>query len=466
MSSLIRCFSPITMPSISMDRTCCDSCSQPEVLYWKKGDQRWRTSTKNSEKEPASFTADEEDFDVCIVKAHAQKIRECPACREKFGKAFLIPDLWWKRYCRDSNGYFGYGTKIDEGGNSTGLTTWARFPVKLTNEGHPGYEWSKINVFTHWVAETHQTILIVFDAVQPGANCMKRVPADEFDPIYAVPNAEYFIDPYWIYIGILEKVVTLQDAAVWAVRDTVRTTEKERNNIPMQDSVTPKPTPDYRHLHETARHAIHVSETLDLAVKAARKILLQHETYKAGPDDQSRPTAAWKRAWNHTHQRLQFYEEMITSLQERSASNKARHFNEISLAYNMVAQFDSGISVDIGRATQRDSEAMKTVAFLTLLFLPATFVSAVFSTSFFDYDSGADSWNVSGKFWVYWVVAIPITVVTALLWYYRHHLNPSGGCELLRRAGSQRVVSCKEIEVGEGKAVARLWHQVPTKSWA
>ncbi|KAJ3939352.1 uncharacterized protein N0V96_010800 [Colletotrichum fioriniae] len=383
-------------------------------------DRKWRSATKASEKKSASNLADQEDFDVCIVNAFAQKIRECSACREKYAKAFLIPDLWWKRYCRDSNGYFGCETKIDEDGNTAGL------------------------------------ILIVFDAVQPAADSMKRVPKDESDPIYNVPNADYFLDPYWIYIGILEKVVTLQDAAVWAVRVTVRTTEKQRDIIHGSNSATSKTAPDFRHLHETARHAIHVSETLDLAVKAARKILLQHEAYKVGPDDQSRSSTAWKRAWNYTHQRLQFFEEMITSLQERSASNKARHFNEISLAYNMVAQSDARISVAIGRATQRDSEAMKTVAFLTLLFLPSTFVSAVFSTSFFDYDSGADSWNVSSKFWVYWVVAVPITLVTALLWYYRHRLSPSGGCELLRLTDSQRSNTREDIEFGNGKAIRGL----------
>ncbi|KXH50031.1 hypothetical protein CSIM01_07289 [Colletotrichum simmondsii] len=463
-----------------MDPTC--ACQQLEVLYWKKGevemlpllllailmgigDQNWRSTTTAIEKESAAFLADKEEFDVCIVNAFAQKIRECSACREKFAKAFMIPDLWWKRYCRDSNGYFGCETKIDEDGNTAGLTTWARFPVKLTNEGHTGYEWSKTNVITHWVAKTRQTVLIVFDAVQPAANCMKRVPEDESDPIYAVPNADYFLDPYWIYIGILEKVVTLQDAAVWAVRVTVRTTEKQRDITHGSDLATSKPAPGFRHLHETARHAIHVSETLDLAVKAARKILLQHEAFKVGYDDRSRSATAWKRAWNYTHQRLQFFEEMITSLQERSASNKARHFNEISLAYNMVAQSDARISVAIGRATQRDSEAMKTVAFLTLLFLPATFVSAVFSTSFFDYDSASDSWNVSGKFWVYWVVAIPITLITALLWYYRHHMSPPGGFDILRRADSQRAFVCNDIEFGDGKADAGLRHQAQAKSW-
>ncbi|KAB5513425.1 hypothetical protein GE09DRAFT_980815 [Coniochaeta sp. 2T2.1] len=67
---------------------------------------------------------------------------------------------------------------------------------------------------------------------------------------------------------------------------------------------------------------------------------------------------------------------------------------------------------------------MKTVAFLTLTFLPATFICAIFSMSFFNYDPAADSWTVSGKFWIYWAVAIPTTFLTALLWHCWHTIFP------------------------------------------
>jgi hypothetical protein len=44
-------------------------------------------------------------------------------------------------------------------------------------------------------------------------------------------------------------------------------------------------------------------------------------------------------------------------------------------AYNTVAQYDSRLSVQINKAVQIDSAAMKTIAYLTLAFLPATFIS-------------------------------------------------------------------------------------------
>ncbi|KAK1968381.1 hypothetical protein LY78DRAFT_668367 [Colletotrichum sublineola] len=433
-----------------------DPCSNPgctDLVFrcWKKGDgDKWKI-TKTAAGARKRTLLPTTNFNVCIVEAKAQLVRECPACKQHFAETFAIPDLWWKRYCRDSNGYFGYETTVDDDGNTAALNTWARFPAKLTNKEHPGYEWFKLNVFTRWLPSQQQTILIIFDLRTPAAKCMTRVPEEEPEPLFTIPHPSYFIDPYWIYIQLLEKIVTLQDAAVWAVRDTVRTTEKQRDEVSTSGELMPKPTPDYRHLHETARHAIHVSETLDLGVKSARKILMQHETLKAGSRVGAWQETAWKKAWHHTHQRLQFFEEMLSSLQERSASNKARHFNEISLAYNMVAQFDSSVSVAIGRATQRDSEAMKTVAFLTLLFLPATFVSAVFSTSFFDFDSESGSWQVSDQFWLFWVVAVPITTATAVLWYYRHKLSFS---RVIGSRKHSRASSNTDVDIEDGYSAA------------
>ncbi|KAL0939531.1 uncharacterized protein CTRU02_206141 [Colletotrichum truncatum] len=403
-----------------MDDKSCTRCPKPTFKCWKKGTGKGWVRSERAAPHGEGSVLPSADYDMCIINAEATKIRDCSRCRAQFTATFGIPDLWWKGYCKGANGFFGQEMIMDDEGNTTGLNTWARLQAKLTNRHHdPGYEWFKLNIFTRWIKSTRQTILIIFDFKPPAPSCVGRVPAGEPDALSGVPDENGYISPYSVYIPVLEKLVTLQDAAVWSVRDTVREIEKERDG-----PSKPKPTPNYRHLHETARHAIHVCETLDLAVKAARQIMAQHEALKADLDlCEELPDAAWTRAWKHTNGRLLFFEGMIGSLQERSASNKARLLNEIALAFNMVAQFDSGISVAIGRAAQKDSSAMKTVAFLTLLFLPATFVSAIFSTTFFEFKSESE-WVVSEKFWVYWVVAIPITVITALLWFYWQRIFP------------------------------------------
>lgn len=194
----------------------------------------------------------------------------------------------------------------------------------------------------------------------------------------------------------------LEDAAVWAVRNQVRAIETEGRPIG-------KPAPNYRILHDLARHAIHVTETLDVTIYTVDGLLLQHQEVQ--------PDVVNKQAWRAVHQKLLFYKQMIGSLRCRSRSNQERLQNEIQLAFNTVAQYDSGVSVNIGRATKADSAAMKTISLLTLAFLPPMFTCAIFSMSFFDY-SADSGWIVSGRIWVYFVFAVPLTAVASLVCYF------------------------------------------------
>ncbi len=83
--------------------------------------------------------------------ATGDKIRECPRCRRAFMEMFKMPELWWSRWCKRSNGYFGCEDTTDEQGNFDGhsnsplvrvcyssadvfLDTWFRFLVKQTFE--------------------------------------------------------------------------------------------------------------------------------------------------------------------------------------------------------------------------------------------------------------------------------------------------------------------------------------------
>lgn len=233
-------------------------------------------------------------------------------------------------------------------------------------------------------------------------------------PMIKIPDHGRFGDPFWIYEGILEEILHLQDQSVWMIRDQVRATEKNR-------ALVTRPNPDYSLLHELARHAIHVSESLDTTVKTVENILNRHTDYVTGSTDADK---SLRRASKQLRNRLLFLEHMLVSLKYRSASNQARLQNEIQLSFNIVAQSDARTSVEIGRAAQKDSAAMKTVAFLTLTFLPATFISAIFSTSFFNFDAEQGIWAVSDKIWIYWVVSVPVTSITILLWFFWHRVFP------------------------------------------
>ncbi len=73
--------------------------------------------------------------------------------------------------------------------------------------------------------------------------------------------------------------------------------------------------------------------------------------------------------------------------------------------------------IQLARASHSDSSTMKAITILTMIFLPATFVCSLFGMGFFDF--GADNntqlgprrMHVAGQFWVYFAVAVPLTVV-------------------------------------------------------
>lgn len=244
----------------------------------------------------------------------------------------------------------------------------------------------------------------------PPAPIKEKLPS----PMIKIPKRGISGDPFWIYEGILEEILRLQDQSVWMIRDQVRMTEKNR-------ALVTRPDPDYGHLHEIARHAVHVSESIEVTCKTVESILQRHAEFLADVTDADKALLGDPK---HLRNRLLFLESMLFGLKHRSVSNQARLQNEIQLSFNIVAQSDARTSVEIGRAAQKDSAAMKTVAILTLTFLPATFISAIFSTSFFNFDAEQGIWAVSDKIWIYWVVSIPVTSITILLWFFWHKVFP------------------------------------------
>lgn len=58
---------------------------------------------------------------------------------------------------------------------------------------------------------------------------------------------------------------------------------------------------------------------------------------------------------------------------------------------------------------------MKTLAAVTVTFLPGTFVASLFAIPLFQWQATP---VVSNRFWIYWAVTIPLTLVTLLVWYY------------------------------------------------
>ncbi|KAL8727233.1 MAG: hypothetical protein Q9166_006197 [cf. Caloplaca sp. 2 TL-2023] len=110
--------------------------------------------------------------------------------------------------------------------------------------------------------------------------------------------------------------------------------------------------------------------------------------------------------------------------QVRTLRNRIRIQLSVSKVANLIAQNDSRTNISIADAsrriafeTRRDSDAMKTIAALTMVFLPATFVATLFGMVFFTVDSDSGShFRVNPLWWIYLVVTIPLTLLTVGVW--------------------------------------------------
>jgi hypothetical protein len=70
----------------------------------------------------------------------------------------------------------------------------------------------------------------------------------------------------------------------------------------------------------------------------------------------------------------------------------------------------------LAHASKRDSSAMKTISLLGAIFLPGAYMASVFSMTFFNFQT-SDGPVLSPKFWVYWVITVPLTIGIVAFWY-------------------------------------------------
>ncbi|KAI9672642.1 MAG: hypothetical protein M1831_000077 [Alyxoria varia] len=182
-------------------------------------------------------------------------------------------------------------------------------------------------------------------------------------------------------------------------------------------------------LHEGARHAIHATETLTLACGNLKALLEEQNPSNVALSIYRNINAARRVA-----QDLNFYYSRLCAFKARSESNLARVQNEIGLAFNVVAQRDTKITLELSRNATQDSRIMRQISFVTLIFLPGTAVSTLFSTSFFNFSPPSPAnnnsntsnepnnqtgvWQVSDKFWIFWVITIPLTLATYMTWQW------------------------------------------------
>ena len=115
----------------------------------------------------------------------------------------------------------------------------------------------------------------------------------------------------------------------------------------------------------------------------------------------------------------------FSTAKERATWQVSVLFSAISQQDSLRNRWDSRLTQLIARSQKQDSISMTTFTFITALFLPGTFVATLFSMTMFSWDdvgSGDSSGQpptsyVTGKFWIFWTVAVPLTAITMAGWY-------------------------------------------------
>ncbi|KAJ4147161.1 hypothetical protein LMH87_001706 [Akanthomyces muscarius] len=420
------------MADASADLQCANNCGPLEIWIWSKDGNHQHVLGHISSTFLKKYPTDV----LLFIYADANTIRNCPTCKAKFSAEFNIPDIWWTEYNRKTNGFFGSQDVLDDAEKVAGYVTWSHFQTKQVqpDKEHPDkdydYNWTKVNIFTQWLISKRQVVLSF--AQNKGTI---KTQNEIRQALLSSLVARELTDPFWVYHKLLSLVLDLNNASIWMFRDCVRAIEQS-------DEHTSK-EPDYRRLHNLARHGIHIVEVLSVTCETIQRIAAGH---RAWVEESSRssghaPPLPFTKS---VREQLSFYEQTASSFRHRMLSTKDRLTNEINLSFNWIAQNDARITREISSKSLEDSRTMKKIAFLSFFFLPATFVSAIFSTSFFNFSPEAGRWTVSPMFWVYWVVTIPVTILMPVLWKYWH---PSEEKQEDGDAGSK--VSSMELKDGD-----------------
>ncbi|KAH9909530.1 hypothetical protein F4778DRAFT_775446 [Xylariomycetidae sp. FL2044] len=136
--------------------------------------------------------------------------------------------------------------------------------------------------------------------------------------------------------------------------------------------------------------------------------------------------------------------------------------SQLQIVYSLIAQRDSReslqmaeLSTQIANLTKKDSFAMFTLAVMSVLFLPGAWVATLFSMSMFNWQAQDGAAVLTPRFWIYWAVTVPLTLVVLcswLVWLRYHHKNEGTPLRALREV----PMEIGEIQAEQTTGSARL----------
>ena len=190
--------------------------------------------------------------------------------------AFGIPTSSWSSQYWKATGFFLTQQARQTGGDIKHYNTSFRFLIKnvLTDDLRPpelrnsvSYGWTEIGLWTQWIP-SHSSVLL----------CSIREPTGTklWDNLCLTLQGDVstlkVTDPFAWHSHVLPVVTKAFDGAVWSCRDRIRRLEQNRADVHSGWL-------NYPSMHEMARHTIHVTETINMAITVVENIMQERQSF-------------------------------------------------------------------------------------------------------------------------------------------------------------------------------------------
>lgn len=344
-------------------------------------------------------------------------------------------------------------------------------------------EWLKWGLVLTWLPKlgptpwwlTQRTYTVALILFEPPVEAMERLVDFALSPAWT----DATVDPYVLVDIALVSWYHRIDKVSWEVTDLVRADEEDvfRRTRTLGSTAANTSSPivvdfDLHQMHTSAKNAVFMLEALDAAIRLSDAALSDHEAAQRGT------SANDSRVWLSTHHLLRHRHELFHSLKLRTVSCQARIKNTVDLVCNSSSidlshhrvpplsahlihmqgaltgvstwltkqAFHINIAHD-SRVNLRNSRSVRLISIVGLIFIPFGAITAIFGTQFFN-SSGDGHVSLSSDFWILWVIAIPVTVVSLAVW----RATERGG---FRRHWESALSSVPRWWVGARKWVGR-----------
>ncbi|KIW66591.1 hypothetical protein PV04_05909 [Phialophora macrospora] len=305
---------------------------------------------------------------------------------------FSVPTAFMSERVQSVTHAFGF-----EGSRDGAFCTWLHFLCKAIEPKHDNILWLRSGYFLSRDAQS-RTTLICFGASEMLERRFNSLPSENW--------RDALDDPFGLLTVVLSDLHLQLDEQLWALNTSVGSVE--------QHTIASTEARDFNlnfvHLHYIAKNLIHLKEASDAILRTVQHMI----------DEQTEKSSPRSFGCRKTFSALRYQQTLFESINLRAVSMEKRMQNVINLSFNLVAQKDSSTILT-------ESSSMHTIALTTLIFLPISTVATIFGSQFFNFiDSDSqDAFHVSTKFWIFWAITVPLTIVVLTIWIYFHPSNVS-----------------------------------------